>query len=54
MIRSAVDAISGHLVVLWVDFPFGEVIVLNGVVDLQYCVAQKAFHAMINLFRLLE
>ena len=54
MIWSAVDAISGNLVVLWVDFPFGEVIVLNVVVDLQYCVAQKAFHAMINLFRLLE
>ena len=36
---------SGHLVVCRVDFPFGEVIIPNGAVDLR--VAQKAPHAVL-------
>ena len=36
---------SGHLVICRFDFPFGEVIIPNGVVHLR--VAQKAPHAVL-------
>ena len=51
---NAIPAISGHLVVCWVDFSFGVIIIPNDEVDLRYCLVQKALHVVIISFRLLQ
>ena len=48
---NAIAAISSHLVVRLVD---SMMYIPNGVVDLPYCVVQKAFYTVIIAFRALE